>query len=446
MPVGDRAIPHRFARPESEPFAPVVRFLVMAFPSVTSSAGITRPIVKSLFVASCLLSIVSWYTTQQGMALYLSTWFSLLASLGIQTALVFVAWLIGFTRTRRALLICVYVITAVVSISFSYVSLYTWFSARERPMAVERKLYDRLNDTADRTSQVLASAIAEGQKHVAALDEMTAAEKANGYISRAEDSDPYLARVREAVAREARTYSVNYREGSGEGLRYTAFDRYDKLARQSLARIQDSQRSLTDFRGRLKPLDPTEQQLREFRQVSDAIPWNDVADALHTTSLERPAMPNYADFVDRTASQQEDLLVAFQELLTAPTLRHGFSLALAAFIDIVVFLLAYASGPYFFGSAEQRWFAAGATLDSRDEQVFVRDFLRKLRADPNGLTRVAADGLTPGELQVCSLLVSKSLATTAESEGRVVYLLGPEIHEQMLESLSAPGLRLRTAS
>lgn len=418
----------------------------MAFQSVASSAGVTRPIVKSLFVASCLLSIVSWYTTQQGMALYLSTWFSLLASLGIQTALVFVAWLIGFTKAKRALLICVYVITALVSISFSYVSLFTWFSARERPMAVERKLYDQLNDTADRTSQVLASAVAEGQKHVAALDEMTAAEKANGYISRAEDADPYLAHVREAVAREAHTYSANYPEGSGEGLRYTAFDRYDKLARQSLQRIEASQRSVADFRNRLKPLDPTEQQLRDFRQVYDAIPWNDVQDTLHTAQLTRPPVPNYADFVDKTASGQEDLMVTFQELFTAPTIRHAFSLALAAFIDIVVFLLAYASGPYFFGSAEQRWFAAGAALDSRDEQVFVRDFLRKLRADPGGLTRVDAEGLTPGELQVCSLLVSKSLATTAEGEGRVVYLLGPEIHEQMLESLASPGLRLRASS
>jgi hypothetical protein len=380
------------------------------------------------------------------MALYLSTWFSLLASLGIQAALVFVAWLIGFTKSKRSLLICVYVITAMVSISFSYVSLYTWFAARERPMAVERKLYDKLNETADRTSQVLASAIAEGQKHVAALDEMTTAEKDSGYISRAEDSDPYLARIREAVAREARTYSASYREGSGEGLRYTAFDRYDKLARQSLQRMENAQRSVTEFRNRLKPLDPTEQQLRDFRQVSDAIPWNDVQDSLHSAQLERPAMPNYADYVDKTASQQEDLMVAFQELFTAPTLRHGFSLALAAFIDIVVFLLAYASGPYFFGSAEQRWFAAGAALDSRDEQVFVRDFLRKLRPDPAGLTRVDSEGLTPGELQVCSLLVSKSLATTAEADGHLVYLLGPEIHEQMLESLSTPGLRLRTAS
>lgn len=417
----------------------------MAFPSAASSTGVTRPLVKSLFVASCLLSVVSWYTTQQGMALYLSTWFSLLASLGIQTALVFVAWLIGFTKAKRGLLIAVYAITAVVSISFSYVSLFTWFSARERPMQVERKLYDQINENADRTSQVLASAIAEGQKHVAALDEMTAAEKANGYISRAEDADPYLARVREAVAREARTYSPNYREGAGEGLRYTAFDRYDKLARQSLQRMEQGQRALADFRARLKPLDATDQQLRDFRQVYDAIPWNDVEDALHTANIDRPVVPNYADYVDRTASQQEDLMVAFQELFTAPTIRHGFSLALAAFIDIVVFLLAYASGPYFFGSSEQRWFAAGAALDSRDEQVFVRDFLRKLRPNPAGLTRVDADALTPGELQVCSLLVSKSLATTAESEGRLVYLLGPDIHEQLLDSLSVPGLRLRTS-
>lgn len=422
------------------------RSLYMELSSLGSSAGVTRPMVKSLFVASCLLSVVSWYTTEQGMALYLSTWLALLASLGIQTALVFVAWLIGFTKAKRVLLIAVYAITAVVSISFSYVSLYTWFSARERPMQVERKLYDQLNETADRSSQLLASAIAEGQKHVAALDEMTSAEKDNGYISRAEDSDPYLGRIREAVAREARTYSATYKEGAGEGLRYTAFDRYDKLARQSVQRMQDSQRALADFRSRLKPLDSTEQQLRDFRQVYDGIPWNDVEDSLHAAHLDRPAVPNYADYVDRTASEQEDLIVAFQELFAAPTVRHVFSLALAAFIDIVVFLLAYASGPYFFGSAEQRWFAAGAALDSRDEQVFVRDFLRKVRGSPGGIARAEASDLSPGEQQVCLLLVSKALATTAEEEGRVVYLLGPEIHEQLLEALASPGLRLRTSA
>ena len=55
------------------------------------SSNITQPMVKALFVSSCLLSVVSWYTTEQGMALYLSVWFAVIASLGVQGALVFVA-------------------------------------------------------------------------------------------------------------------------------------------------------------------------------------------------------------------------------------------------------------------------------------------------------------------------------------------------------------------
>ena len=97
----------------------------MAFVFSDSGAGtsgqVTRPIVLGLFVSTCLLSIVSWYTTYRGMALYLSVWFSFLASLGIQAALVLVAWLIGFTRDRRPLLIAVYAATAIVSIGFWHV-------------------------------------------------------------------------------------------------------------------------------------------------------------------------------------------------------------------------------------------------------------------------------------------------------------------------------------
>jgi len=155
----------------------------MPIPLPASGAGhaaVSRPLVACLFVSSVLLSVVSWYTTQQGMALYLSPWFSLLASLGIQSALVLVAWLVGVTESRRGLLIAVYVVTAAVSIAFSYVTLHTWFAARERPATIERRLYDELSAAAGRTRELVAAAVAEGQKHVLALQEMTEAEKANG--------------------------------------------------------------------------------------------------------------------------------------------------------------------------------------------------------------------------------------------------------------------------
>src|SRR5580704_3062777 len=269
----------------------------MAFASSNSSsdlAGVSRPMVQALFVASCLLSIVSWYTTFEGMRLYLSVWFSLLASIGLQTALVLVAWLIGFSSSatrhigRRALLIGVYIVTAIISIAFSYTSLYTWFSARERPASIERKLYDALNDSAGQTSKLLTSAIDEQQKHVLALQEMTEAEKTHGLISRAQDADSYLADIRAAVAREAQTYADNYKEGAGAGVRYSAFDRYTKLAQQSLARLEHSQTELAGFVSNTKPLDSSEKQLQAFRQVYDNVPWNDMEQVLHSGQIAKP--------------------------------------------------------------------------------------------------------------------------------------------------------------
>jgi hypothetical protein len=410
------------------------------------SADLTRPMVKGLFVATCLLSIVSWYTTEQGMALYLSAWFALLASLGVQGALILVAWLIGLSRSRRALLGVVYAITATVSIAFSYVSLYTWFSARERPATVERKLYDELNSAIGKTQQLVAAASAEAQKHVLALGEMEAAEKSVGFISRAQDSDPYLSAVRDAVAKEAQTYATAYPEGSGAGLRYTAFERYAMLARQSADRLQSAQKEIAEFREQLKPLDTTENQLRRFRQLYDGLPWSDVTGALHEGKIERPQVPAYSDFVDHSVTGQEDLLIAFQELFTAPTARHVFSFALAAFIDIIVFLLAFASGPYFFGASEQRWVAASAALDGVDEQIFVRGFLTKLTPTLRGMARVEPEKLSGGEQQLCLVLVSKGLAMVQEDDGKRYYLLDHTIHEMLLESLATQGLPLRASA
>jgi hypothetical protein len=379
------------------------------------------------------------------MALYLSPWFALLASFGVQSALVLVAWLIGFNRTGRATLAVVYAITATISVAFSYVSLYTWFSAQERPALVQRRLYDELNVVTDKAQERLSAAVAEAQKHVLALDEMTAAEKSHGYISRAADADPYLAHVRQSVAHEAETYGSAYSEGSGPGLRYTAFDRYGKIARQSLDRLQQAQRALTDMRGALRPLDATEGQLRVFRPVYESIPWDDVREALHAPAFDVPAPPAYSDFVDRSATRQEDLMLAFTGLFTAPTGPHVFSLALAAFIDVIVFLLAFASGPFFFGAPEQRWFAAAAAVDAVDEQVFVRGLARKLTASPQGLARVDDEALTPGERQLVVLLAAKKLAAPAAEEGRRYYLLDAGLHQRMVESLSVRGLPLQAA-
>lgn len=412
-------------------------------PRLREQSALGRALVACLFASSCLLSVVSWYTTQQGMALYLSPWLSFLASLGVQSALVLVAWLVGITESRRGLLVAVYLVTASVSVAFSYASLHTWFAARERPAQIERRLYDALSGVAGQAQERLTAAIAEGERHVLALEEMTAAEKAHGYISRATDGDPWLARVRESVAREAETYGASYPEGKGTGFRYTAFDRHTSLARQTVARLKESAKAIATLRTGAAPLDATDQQLRSFRQAFDAIPWTDVRETLHE-EVRAPVVPAYSDFVDRSASGQEDLVIAFTELLTAPTSRHVLAFTLAAFIDLIVFLLASASGPFFFGAPERRLLAAAAALDGAEEQVFVRGLLHKTSPGPQGRPEVDAEVLTSGERQLLLALSSSGLAFPAGQEARR-YLLDASFHRSLVESLAEPGLALRAS-
>lgn len=407
----------------------------------SAPADNASPLVKALFVSTCALSIVSWYTTYQGMVLYLSPWFAFLASLGIQSALVLVAWLTGMTRERKPLLITVYAITAVVSVAFSYVSLYTWFSAKERPAIVERQLYDTIHASAGKTGELLTGAIAEAEKHVLALEEMTAAEKAHGHIARAQDADPYLMRVRDAVGREAQTYSDKYQEGAGTGVRYTAFDRYSKMARQSLEQLRLAQKGLQEFRAQLKPQDASEQQIRQYRAAYDAVPWNEVEQHLHSANLQRPVIPAFSDFLDKTATGQEDLLLAFTELITAPGGRHIFAFSLASFIDVIVFLLAFSAGPHVSGSPEQRWWRAGAALDDQHDQIFVRNLLRKVEPEPRGMPRVPINSLSAGEQQFCLVLAAKGRATIQEG----YYLLDEDTHEQLMDSMATRQFPLRAA-
>lgn len=408
--------------------------------------GMARPLVVALFVASCLLSIVSFYTTQQGMALYLSPWFATLASLGIQVSLVLVAWLVGFQRGGRGLLVAVYAITASVSIAFSYVTLYKWFSSRERPALVQRALYDELNVLAAQAGQRVGEAANKGGQNVVALEEMTAAEKLHGHISLAPDADPALNAIRESVAREAQALGPAYREGSGAGARYSAFERHTKLMRQSLSELQPAQRALAAWRAEARPDQPSDLQLRRFHAMYDSLPWATMDQLLGPSPMARPAPPSLASYLDKTGSGQEDLIAAFQELFSAPTSRHLFSLALAAFIDIIVFLLAFASGPYFYGDTEARLCSAGAALDAVEEQVFVRELLRKMRPAGQGLARLESSALTPGEQQYCLAMVQRGQAVVEEGENGAAYLFDREVHERLMESLAQRGLPLRAAS
>ena len=57
-----------------------------------------------------------------------------------------------------------------------------------------------------------------------------------------------------------------------------------------------------------------------------------------------------------------------------------------------------------------------------------------------------AAALSPGEQQICMLLAARGKAVAAEEDGRATYLLDPDIHEYLLDSLASNGFRLRASA
>ena len=124
-------------------------------------------------------------------------------------------------------------------------------------------------------------------------------------------------------------------------------------------------------------------------------------------------------------------------------------MTLATFIDVIVFLLAYASGPFFFGAPELRWICRpAAALDAADEQVFVRDLLaqgrRPGRRAPAVRGRRHRSARASGSS--CLVLAARGLAAPAEEDGRRAYLLDAGFHQRLVESLAARGVALQAAS
>jgi hypothetical protein len=78
--------------------------------------------------------------------------------------------------------------------------------------------------------------------------------------------------------------------------------------------------------------------------------------------------------------------------------------------------------------------------------VFARDLLRKVGPSREGLARLEAAVLSPGERQLVLLLAARGLAAPVEEDGGRFYLLDASVHRSLVESLAERRLPLRASA
>lgn len=308
-----------------------------------------------LLIAAIISAVVSFFTTALGLLHYLSFILALPLALAVQMGLFGLAWLIGFGHKRiRPLMIALYLITMIFSVTFSYVFLQSELVEKVKPVEAQRKLFDDIRDKMTSFGNILNEGINEGQFLSTKLQMWLEAEEEKGWATKTceEETHCYLqdvcSRVRGKIELWEEKFGRPYREGPGRELIHESLDEEHQAAVQIHNRLQDFRDNTWSQSDILAEGLSNRDRLTRFDQLIAGIPKRDL-EAVLCREVILPISPQYEDYARDSALREEKQLYAFNDLMDIMSGGRGikrsdyptiFALGLAIFIDLFVLIVA----------------------------------------------------------------------------------------------------------
>lgn len=308
-----------------------------------------------LLIAAIISAVVSFFTTALGLLHYLSFILALPLALAVQMGLFGLAWLIGFGHKRiRPLMIALYLITMIFSVTFSYVFLQSELVEKVKPVEAQRKLFDDIRDKTTSFGNILNEGINEGQFLSTKLQMWLEAEEEKGWATKTceEETHCYLqdvcSRVRGKIELWEEKFGRPYREGPGRELIHESLDEEHQTAVQIHNRLQDFRDNTWSQSDILAEGLSNRDRLTRFDQLIAGIPKRDL-EAVLCREVILPISPQYEDYARDSALREEKQLYAFNDLMDIMSGGRGikrsdyptiFALGLAIFIDLFVLIVA----------------------------------------------------------------------------------------------------------
>ncbi len=308
-----------------------------------------------LLIAAIISAVVSFFTTALGLLHYLSFILALPLALAVQMGLFGLAWLIGFGQKRmRYLMIALYLVTMVFSVTFSYVFLQSELVEKVKPVEAQRKLFDDIRDKMTSFGNILNEGVNEGEFLSIKLQMWLQAEEEKGWATKTceEETHCYLqdvcSRVRGKIELWEEKFGRPYREGPGRELIHGSLNEEHQTAVQVYNRLQDFRDNTWTQSDILSEGLSNRDRLTRFDQLIAGIPKKDLEAAL-CREVILPASPQYEDYARDSTLREEKQLYAFNDLMDIlgggrsikrsdyPTI---FALGLAIFIDLFVLIVA----------------------------------------------------------------------------------------------------------
>lgn len=304
----------------------------------------SRVATMLIYAGTFLVSVLSFFTTYMGLAIFLDNWLALIGSLGLQAALLGIAWNLMHMKKNRISYTAVFGMVAVFSMFFSYVNFNTRLKGELRTDEARANYADAARPVLRHHALQAKKAVAQGEYQVQRLKSLLEMEEVRGWATVIDEGseDPFLQSVIDGARRTVESWQANqgsrYRQGSGRGIILDYLRNWQKQIKGHLSAMETYTRSLDSVALLLGSDLPVKTQYDMVNFASVNFPLSEFRMMLSTEpTLAEP--PFTSDYVERPTNGQQALSLVIADLGSIDRLT-GFSLLFAFVIDMMVLVMA----------------------------------------------------------------------------------------------------------
>ena len=300
-----------------------------------------------IYSGTFFISILSFYTTYKGLCIILPWELALLGSLGLQTAMLGIAWNLIKIKEERKNYIIAFSLAAVFSIFFSYANFDSNLKINTRPHEVRNAYYQAAKPAIAEYAATAKSAALKARYQTDRLADLIAAEEEKGWATIVDEGsrDKFIQSVidgaRLTVQSWKKSTGSDYRQGKGRGIIAEYLESRYKQAILNLERLNRYVAFADSLALQLVPSLTIAEQYDILNKAYIKFPASAINLVNFSNQLKIAAPPATADFAEKPVNRQQALMLVISDLLRMDRLAC-LSLLLAFAIDFIVILIAFA--------------------------------------------------------------------------------------------------------
>lgn len=317
------------------------------------TSKLTKLTMIMIYTGTAMLSVLSFFTSFYGMEILLDTPLALIGSLGLQIALLGIAWSLMKNKDSRGAYLTVFAVAATFSVFFSYANFDSVLKAPTRSANARGDYTVEARPALDAYSSIAKNAALHGHYQLERLNRLVIMEQEKGWSTVSDEGmrDGYVQSVidgaRHTIGSWENLHGAEYSQGAGYGIITDFLESSLNQAQMVVGQIEDYAAATDSAMLALSTGLPVEDQYRLVNNAWVMFPISEIG-MLGGDLPALPLPPEMVEFVEQPTSRQEAFMLVIDDLFEMDYLA-AFSLALALAIDLIVILMALAGSRFLEG-------------------------------------------------------------------------------------------------